>query len=431
MKSTLDERYKVKQTAVEKSFARQMGLKMNKEYENWADNTGIKLIELFMKKYKGAIFEMPRIREKSPKSLLGKIKNLQIERLSKLYAVDGISKEEKEEFYSLIEERILENKDLDETLILDTVKSLVEEDITQIDIKDLEEKLMVDGISRSTKTALLRILVSKIEKSNLENKNEILQALDEEYGETAVRLGKIEEDTIRYSSIRDLENNERKIGRLRDETKFLKANDLRGMKIIVVDLPDDFETENENIKEALEKRKNAKTKEERVMFTHEAIVEIGKEFYNELGNNEELLEELDLDVIPDSNKHKKKSNGYEAEHIKFMSQKEPEYTLEMQFKSEYVENISRGEGAASHENRPGKSRILPQANTDSKLIEELNFAIPKYKIFRTEKDGIKVKEFTMLENVMGFFQGKLDTNSEEYDKLITLLSNKEKNEKAI
>ena len=203
------------------------------------------------------------------------------------------------------------------------------------------------------------------------------------------------------------------------------------MKIVVVDVLDNLETQNKDIKEALEKRKNAKTKEERAMYTQEAIVEIGKEFYSELGNNEELLKELDLEVIPDSNKHKKKLNGYEAEHIKFMSRKEPEYTLEMQFKSEYVENISRGEGAASHENRPGKSRILPQANTDSKLIEELNFAIPKYKIFRTEKDGIKVKEFTMLENVMGFFQGKLDTNSEEYDKLITLLSNKEKNEKAI
>ena len=431
MKGTLDERYKVKQTAVEKSFARQMGLKMNKEYENWADSTGIKLIELFMEKYKGVIFEMPRIREKSPKSLLGKIKNLQIERLSKLYAVDGISKEEKEEFYLLIEERILENKDLDEALILDTVKSLVEEDITKIDIKELEKTLMVDGISRSTKTALLRILVSKIEKSNLENKNEILQVLDEEYGETAARLGKIEEDTIRYGSIRDLENNERKIGRLRDETKFLKANDLRGMKIIVVDVPDDFETENENIKEALEKRKNAKTSEEKIMCTHKAIVEIGKEFYWQLGNNEELLKELDLEVIPDSNKHKKKLNGYEAEHIKFMNRKDPEYTLEMQFKSEYVENISRGEGAASHENRPGKSRILPQAATDKKLIEELKFAVPKYKTFTNEDGKIKIKEYTMLENVMGYFQGKLDVDSEEYDKLITLLSHKEKREKAI
>ena len=37
--SNLQERYKIKQTAVEKSFARQMGLKMNKEYENWADNS--------------------------------------------------------------------------------------------------------------------------------------------------------------------------------------------------------------------------------------------------------------------------------------------------------------------------------------------------------------------------------------------------------
>lgn len=431
MKSTLDERYKVKQTAVERSFARQMGLKMNKEYENWADSTGIKLIELFMEKYKGVTFEMPRIREKSPKSLLGKIKNLQIERLSKLYAVDGISKEDQEEFYSLIEERILENKDLDEIVTLDAVKSLVEEDITKIDIKELEKTLMVDGISRSTKTALLRILISKIEKSSLKNKEELLENLDTKYGEIAVKRRKIEENIIKYDSIRDLENNERKIGRLRDETKFLKANDLRGMKIIVVDVPDNLETENKNIREILEKRKNVTTIEERIRCTHEVIVEIGKEFYSELVNNQELLEDLNLQVIPDSNKHKKKSNGYEAEHIKFMNTQEPEYTLEMQFKSEYVEDISRGEGAASHENRPGKSRILPQATTDSKLIEELNFAVPKYKTFIKEDGKIKIKEYTMLENVMGYFQGKLDVDSEEYDKLITLLSHKEKREKAI
>lgn len=429
--SNLQERYKIKQTAVEKSFARQMGLKMNKEYENWADNIGTELIELFLEKYKGAIIEMPRIREKSPKSLLGKIKNLQIERLSKLYAVDGINKEEREELYSLIKERILENKELDENAILNEVRKLLEEEIAQIDIKKLEETLMVEGISRSTKTALLRILVSKIEKSSLKNKDEILQKFDERYGEKAAKSGILEEDIIKYNSIRDLQNNERKLGRLRDEKQFLKANDLRGMKIIVVDIPDNFKTENQKIKEILENRKNAKTSEEKIMYTHSAIVEVGKEFYSELANNEELLKKLNLEVIPDSNKHKKKINGYEAEHIKFMSKKEPEYTLELQFKSEYVENISRGEGAASHENRPGKSRILPQANTDAELIEKLKFSVPKYKTFRIEKNGIKVKEYTMLENVMGFYQGKLEVDSEEYNKLITVLSNKEKEQKVI
>ena len=74
----------------------------NKEYENWADNVGIEIIEYFLKKYKGITIEMPKAREKSPKSLLGKIKNLQIERLSKLYALEGIEDKDKNKLYKLI-----------------------------------------------------------------------------------------------------------------------------------------------------------------------------------------------------------------------------------------------------------------------------------------------------------------------------------------
>jgi len=432
MNNNFRQAYKVEKSAIDKSFTKQMGLKMNNEYETWADNTGIELLQYFLNKYQGVKIEIPKIREKSPKSLLGKIKNLQIERLSKLYAIEGISNKDKEEFYLLIKERINENKKLDGIRTLSTIKSLIYNEINKFDIKQFEERVIVDGISRSTKTALLRILVSKLENSNLKDKEEKLKRLDEKYGKTAAILsGSAEDDIIKYDSINNIKGNEDRINRLRNEDKFLKANDLRGMKIVVVDIPDDFVTDNERIKRILEERKKAVTSKERVIYTHLAIVELGKEFYRDLANNEEMLQKLNLNVIPDSNKHKKKSNGYEAEHIKFYNEVEPEYTLELQFKSEYVETICRGEGMAAHQNRPGKKRILPRASNDKELIEKLRYMVPKYKIFKKDGNEIRVQEFDMLRNVIGYFQGQINPESYEYEKIIKLLSSNDGNEKAI
>jgi len=423
MNNKLRDTYKISKNPIQEAYTNQLGLKMNKEYEKWADNIGINILEYFFSKYPEVIIEMPKIREKSPQSLLGKIKNLQIERLSKLYAVEGISDKDKENFYMLIKERIHENNILDNIRILSIIKNLLYNDINKFDIKQFEERIMIEGISKSTKTSLLRILVSKIENSNLENKEEQLKELDEKYGKKAAIIsGASEDDIIKYDSITKIKENPEIINRLRDENRFLKANDLRGMKIVVVDIPDDFSTENEKIKRILEERKKSESSIERVLYTHLAIVEIGKEFYNNFDNNEVFLEKLGLRVIPDSNKHKKKSNGYEAEHIKFYSSIEPQYTLELQFKSEYVENICKGEGIASHQNRPGKQRVLPKANNDKELMEKLRYVVPKYKIFKRCGNTIKVEEFSMLENVTAFFEEQLHPGNEEYEKIMQVLS---------
>lgn len=431
MNNKLRESYELKDP-IQISYMNQIGLKMNKEYELWADNVGIQLIEYFLEKYPQIKIEMPKIREKSSKSLLGKIKNLQIERLSKLYAIEEISKRDKENFYALIKERIHENNILNNTAILSTVEKLIYNEIETFDVNEFEERIMIDGISRSTKTALLRILVSKLENSNLKNKEENLKYLDEKYGEkAAIIAGTSEKDIIKYDSINKIKESQYRIDRLRDENKFLKANDLRGMKIVVVDIPDDFITENDIIKRILEERQKLKESKERVLYTHLAIAELGKEFYASLANDQELLKKLDLNVIPDSNKHKKKDNGYEAEHIKFYSSIKPEYTLELQFKSEYVENICKGEGVASHQNRPGKQRILPQTSDDKELKQKLKYMVPRYKIFRKYGDSIKVEEFSMLKNVMGYFEGQITPGTEEYEKIIKILSSKEQQENVI
>lgn len=419
--NTLKEKYKVKRSAIEESFISQMGLKNNQEYENWADNASIAIIEYFLNKYKGIIIEMPKAREKSPKSLLGKIKNLQIERLSKLYTVEGINEEEKDVLYSLIKERIYENEELNIIYTLAQIKNLLYNEIEKLDIKKFEETIMVEGISNSTKTALLRILVGKLEKSNIPNKESKIEELDEKYGKkAAIKSGLVEDDIIRYSSIEAIKGNKVKIDRLKDEMNFIRANDLRGMKFIVINVPDELETDNKKLKEILKRRKETKDSREKTAYTELAIIEIGKEFYKDLETNEELLKKLNMGVIPDSNKHKKKSNGYEADHIKFFNTEHPEYKLEVQYKSEYVENICRGEGIASHQRRPGKKRILPHASNNVELIQKLEYTLPKYKIFRKEGNNIKVQKFDMLRNVMGFYQGQIIPKSEEYEKIMEI-----------
>lgn len=415
------EHYNVKRNTVEESFAIQLGLKMNKEYEVWADRAAIGIIEYFLNKYKGIDIEMPKAREKSPKSLLGKIKNLQIERLSKLYAIEGINEQEKETLYKLIKERVYENDKLNIIYTLAEIKNLLYNEVEKIDIEKFEEIIMVDGISNSTKTALLRILVSKLESSNISDKEIKIEELDGKYGKKAsIESGLVEDDIIRYSSIETIRNNTSKVERLKDEMSFLKANDLRGMKFVVVDVPDDLETDNKKLKEILKRRKETTSAKMKIVYKELAIIEIGKEFYKDLETNEQLLKKLNMQVIPDSNKHKKKSNGYEAEHIKFYNCTNPQYTLEVQYKSEYVENICKGEGVAAHQNRPGKKRILPHANTSTELIQKLRYTVPKYKVYRLGEDGIKVHTFDMLRNIMGFYQNQLEPNTEEYEKIMNI-----------
>ena len=375
MRGNIREIYKVNKSEIESSFERQMGLKMDPEYEKWANNIACDLIEYFSDKYPKVKIEIPKLREKSAKSLLGKIKNLQIERLSKLYCLGNITDKNKRDLYELVKERIDENNKLNEVKILLTIKDLLFGN--DIHISRFEKNLMVDGISNSTKTALLRILMGKIERSNHPNKEKYIKRIDEKYGTAcAKKTNNPENNILRYESINTLKENPDKIERLKDDTQFLKANDLRGMKIVATYIPDDFITDNEEIKKLLEQRKLAQSKEEERKYTRLAIVELGKEFYNDLANDEEFLNKIGLNVIPDSNKHKRKTNGYEAEHIKFYGSSNPEYTLEMQFKSEDVENITRANGSASHEKRPGKSRILPCSENDKDLKKKLEYQVP-------------------------------------------------------
>ena len=95
-------KYKVPKSNVEKSYEYQLGLKSNEEYEKRVDSTFVQIITLFKSMYPNVTIETPVGREKSNKSLLTKIENLEIERLCKLYAIEGLSEQEKVELYEAI-----------------------------------------------------------------------------------------------------------------------------------------------------------------------------------------------------------------------------------------------------------------------------------------------------------------------------------------
>lgn len=425
-------KYKVHKDAMQISYEKQLGLKANKEYEDMTDKAIISILNYFSRKYPGVIIDVPKAREKSPKSILNKIKKLQIERLSKLYAIEGISEKEKLEIYNLLEERIYEKPIENQQEILKSIQNIIYKPVEEICIEEDISNIVIDELSTSTKTALLRILVSKIEKSNINNKDEILEMLDRKYGQKAAILSKMpEKDIIRYSSIEDIRKTKRRINILHNEQYYLRSKDLRGMKIIITDFNDDFKTDNERIKWLLEKKKEASTDEAKSIYNNRCTVELAKEFIKDLCTNQELLQKCGMRIMPYSVKYKKKTNGYEANHMKFEFVDKPDYSFEVQIKSEYIEKLSHCNGSAAHENRPGKERIFPSINDSYKFIQELKYTLPEYTTYIQTKKGFLPHKCDIKENMLNYYKDKLDIESEEYIEALKIIERNEGAAKAI
>ena len=101
----------------------------------------------------------------------------------------------------------------------------------------------------------------------------------------------------------------------------------------------------------------------------------------------------------------------------------------MQFKSEYIENIAKGEGSAAHQNRPGKKRVLPHAANAKELAMKLEFMVPKYTTFIIKDGHVVAQKQDMLKNVLSYFEGHIDPSMEQYEQIIDLYKNN--NEKEI
>ena len=239
----------------------------------------------------------------------------------------------------------------------------------------------------------LRILKSKIDKSNLENRENISKELDEKYGiKAAERTGNPEDDKIQYETVEKISQDEDRKNLLYDKIGYLKSEDLMATKIVISDSK----------------------------YNDNEMKEIASKFVKTLIEDKKFLEENGIEIIPFSLKHKHKTNGYEAEHIKFRFKDKPEYTMELQVKSSFVENLSRANGKASHENRPGKERVLPDLENKEQFIKQIQYCVPRYTLFKKGKEGYtEIEKCSMLKNVIGYYENIV--TPEMYDKIYEIL----------
>lgn len=421
--------YVINKTPINEAYEYQLALKENEEYEKLVNEAFIKICTRFMQRYKGVKIEPPRGREKSPKSLMGKIKKLEIERLSKLYILGKISNQEKKELYDLIQERIQVSNLKDDKKLNKAINVIFEEKIENADLLMLADTITQDGISDHTKMTLLRMLIEQINNKELKNidKGNILEQIDDKYGKNAaIRENNSEKDLIKYNEVQELKKKENEIEKLNNPRAFLKAKDLRGIKIVISYVPKDIDTDNEKLKQLIEKREQSNTNEEKVKLNDLCCIELEKEFMNELMSDFEFLNDLGIEVYENSYKHKIKTNGYIADHVKFKGKENPEFVFELQLRSMYREELSGPNGPAAHDKRPGKERRLPNIRNKKHFIEDLKYRIPKYILLKGTENGYEIHKCTTLENTIAYYQSNIDPDTEYFDEIVQILEENEK-----
>lgn len=399
MLDTLRERYKVDKDNIQKAYEYHLALKNNEDYEKRVDEAFLGIVNYFKQEYPNVIIETPRGREKSNKSLKGKLEKLEIERLCKLFAVGKITEEEYNRLYLLVKEKVDEQSQ-------EALRKICFEEITDLD--QLDQIMPKEDIIEDIKTAILRIANTKLKNaSNVTLENE----LDEKYGRGAVaRTKQLKDDILRWESIEKIENDEEEIEKLSNPMEYLRAKDLRGFKIILCKA----DKNNRGVKISDDQR----------------CLEISKEFAKKIMNNQELLDSLDIAVQEKGGyKHKTKQNGYRAEHIKLYCKGHPNYTFEIQLRTTYREELSRANGPAAHNKRSGKERIFPDVSNKRVFLEELKQMVPKYTILEQENGKLIVRKCNLMEDMLEYYMGYVKLDSNEYIKAMEYVKEDMENEK--
>ena len=407
------EKYKVQKSNVEKSYEYQLGLKSNVEYEGRVDNTFIQIITLFKSMYPNVSIETPVGREKSNKSLLTKIENLEIERLCKLYAIEGLSEKEKEELYKAILKSIDDKK---EEIIGQICYGKIE------NIEFLSEIIENDQVPEKTKTGLLRIVKTRLLEQEQTEHNIMLQKeLDEKYGKIATeRTGKLKHNLLKWETIENITQSD--IEKIHNPFEYLKVKDLMGFKLVIGDVPEYVKTGSEKLKTLL-KAKEAAPIEKKSEINDLCALELAKEFAFFLMNNEEILEKMNIRVIPNGYKHKEKQNGYMAEHIKFCYIDNPEYTFEFQIHSAYREELSMANGPADHSRRSGKKRIFPKTLNREDFRKAMEERVPRSRILKIANGRFQLHICSKKENLLNYYMG-YDIPKEEIERGLEFLENR-------
>lgn len=425
MISNLKEKYKVHKSYMQQTYEYQLALKHNEEYEKRVDRTFLEIAKLLIEFHPNIKMEAPREREKTPRSIRGKIKKLEIERLCKLYAIDGLNEEEKTRLYTLLIERLESEIDIKKDSAEKIVNQIFYGVIENLDI--INKLMEEDKISDNTKTALLRITKIRIECENIQNEKILNEEIEQKYGQTASKTSNIpEKNLLHWECIEETKQDEEKLEKLRNPLEYLKAKDLRGFKFIISDVPKNVQTNSEELRQLLEKRENASI-EEVHYYNDLCCIALSEEFVNDLISNEDVLEKLNIEVITDGYKHKEKLNGYIAEHVKFCYKDRPEYIFEMQFRSAYREELSRANGPAAHDKRVGKKRVFPSVENKNIFMRQVEDIVPKYKIITRNGNKLLLRKCCTLENMLQYYLGYVDLDSEEYIKAMEYLEEENEN----
>ena len=415
MIDTIKSRYKVDKSPEQISYEQQIGLKHNEEYKQRVEQTFLQIVNLFIGRYQGVSIEPPRGREKSLRSLKGKIDKLEIERLCKLYAIEEISSEEKQRLCNLIISKIDQNSELNRSQkIQEGINNLFYGEIKSFEqIQDLvKEKQLSDNM----KTACLRVAKIRLQNGELEKNEKIINSIEEQYGkEAAIREKKIEKNLLHWECVEKMQEDKEMQEKLHKPMEYLKAKDLRAFKIVIANVPDELKTDNIRIKRIIEKRSKAYG-EDLKKYNDMCCIELEKDFANYLLNSPELLKQMNIEIPNDGYKRKNKENGYIADHIKFHYIDHPEYTFELQLRSIYREELSRANGPAAHNKRSGKERIFPSVENKEEFLKELKERIPSYTILEDKPNGYNIRRCNLMENMLEYYLGYIKLNSKEHQK---------------
>lgn len=298
---------------INQAFDTQMALKNDskRKYHELASSFAVDIVEMFRELYPGVGIEKTVLREKSGKSLKDKISSLQIERFSKLAVAvadipDIVREAEIDKlgspqplnfkdlyplFASRMDENITPEDDSEESIeAADTLGSHYKYCFSQVLCNSIQtpadaDKLFeeVDDIfnepriSKNTKTALARIMYSKIKLGILPdyykklNLDKLSRLYGEQAREEAIRhatsdtlvdaenldylalseLLPIEQDQYDLSEALFDNSHTSKLDRLIDEQEFLHAKDLQGMQIVITSVPRDFKTKNKKLQQLI------------------------------------------------------------------------------------------------------------------------------------------------------------------------------------
>lgn len=428
MIDTIQSRYRVDKSPEQISYEQQVGLKYNEEYKKRVEQTFLQIVNLFVDRYQGVSIEPPRGREKSLKSLKGKIDKLEIERLCKIYAIEGIAPEEKQRLYNLVINKIEKNCEVDRNQeIQEEIKNLFYGKINSFE--QIQELVKEKQLNDNMKTACLRVAKIRLQNGELKINEEIINDIEEQYGKrAAIRENKEEKNLLHWECIEKVQEDKTIQEKLHNPMEYLKAKDLRAFKIVIANVPDELKTENKRIQRVIEKRKKV-PEEELKKYNDMCCIEVEKDFANYLLNNPQILQNLNIEIPKDGYKRKDKENGYIADHIKFRYIDHPEYTFELQLRSLYREEMSRANGPAAHDKRSGKERIFPSTENKQKFIKELKERIPNYTILENKENKYNVKRCNLMENMLEYYLGYIKLDSEEYKKAIEYIKENMEKEK--